>query len=160
MSVIFYAGFRAETVSAKLSEIYRHLGDVRRVANFGEGDIEQILSDPKMIRNRRKVKACAQNARCFLKVVEEHGSFHSFVASFEPEVSFEGLFLLKEDIESRFSGIGEITTYHVLTDLGLPVLKPDRVIMRIFRRLGLVQNSRDLLRAVIHGRRFGACQPV
>jgi DNA-3-methyladenine glycosylase I len=61
---------------------------------------------------------------------------------------------LKEELEYKFHGIGRITTYHVLTDIGLPVLKPDRVISRIFKRLGIIENSDQLLKTIIQGRKF------
>lgn len=41
-----------------------------------------------------------------------------------------------------------------MTDIGLPVLKPDRVMSRIFIRLGLLQNKKQLLKAVLQGRKF------
>ena len=54
------------------------------------------------------------------------------------------------------SGLGQITTYHFMTDIGLPVLKPDRVICRIFQRLGLIEDTDQLLKTVIQGRKFAA----
>ena len=41
-----------------------------------------------------------------------------------------------------------------MTDIGLNVLKPDRVILRIFYRLGLIDNEEDLFSAVKVGRLF------
>ncbi len=41
-----------------------------------------------------------------------------------------------------------------MTDIGLPVLKPDRVMCRIFKRLGLLENENQLLKTVIQGRKF------
>ena len=38
-----------------------------------------------------------------------------------------------------------------MTDIGLPVLKPDRVITPIFKRVGLINNENMLLATVIHG---------
>ncbi len=86
-----------------------------------------------MIRNKRKVEACIKNAVAFKSIVSEHGSFQTYIDSFSPTASFENLMLLKEELEYRFAGLGRITTYHVMTDIGLPVLKPDRVICRIFQ---------------------------
>ena len=41
-----------------------------------------------------------------------------------------------------------------MTDIGLPVLKPDRAITRIFKRIGLIESKEQLLKTVIIGRRF------
>jgi len=152
--VVFYAGFRAATVNARLDSIRKYFPDYEIVAGYDESKVDEILSDPEMIRNRRKVQACIENAKVFKNIVSEYGSFQAYVDSFTPTTSFENLMLLKEELEYRFKGLGRITTYHVLTDIGLPVLKPDRVICRIFQRLGFIESDKQLLKTVIQGRKF------
>jgi len=152
--VVFYAGFRAATVNAKLNLIRRYFSDYETVAGYEESKADEILNDPEMIRNRRKVQACIENAKVLKSIVNKHGSFQAYIDSFSPTTSFENLMLLKEELEYRFKGLGRITTYHVLTDIGLPVLKPDRVICRIFQRLGLIESDEQLLKTVIQGRKF------
>ena len=152
--VTFYSGFRAATVTSRSNTINRYFPDWRTVANYGEGDVNRILSDPQMIRNRRKITACVENARIMRELINKHGSFGSYLSSFEPTESFENLLLLKEELETRFQYLGEVTVYHFLTDIGMPVLKPDRVICRIFHRLGLADNEGQLLKTVIQGRKF------
>ena len=53
-----------------------------RVARFSPARIERLLRDPGIIRNRRKVAAAVANARAFLAVQREFGSFDSFVWAF------------------------------------------------------------------------------
>lgn len=152
--VIFYSGFRAATVNARLGSIRKYFPDYESVAGYDESKVDKILSDPEMIRNRRKVQTCIGNAKIFRSIVSEYGSFQAYIDSFAPTTSFENLMLLKEELEYRFEGLGKITTYHVLTDIGLPVLKPDRVICRIFQRLGFIESDEQLLKAVIQGGKF------
>ena len=152
--VIFYSGFRAARVRAKLPSIRRYFSDYNAVAEYGEDEIDRILHDPEMIKNEQKVRACVRNAQVFKDIVAEHGSFQAYVGSLAPTESFENLMLLKEELEWRFKGIGRVTAYHCLTDMGLPVLKPDRVIRRIFQRLGLIESDKQLLKTVIQGRKF------
>jgi DNA-3-methyladenine glycosylase I len=154
VQVIFYAGFKAATVTSKLDLLSRHFPDHTAVANYPESKVDEIISDPEMIRNHRKVQACIENARIFQGIVAEYGSFQSYIDSFSAHESFENLMLLKEELEFRFAGLGRITTYHVLTDIGFRVIKPDRVICRIFRRLGLIESEDQLLKTVIQGRKF------
>lgn len=52
--------------------------DPARVACFGEEKIRRLLEDPGIIRNRLKVRAAVDNARVFLKVQEEFGSFAEY----------------------------------------------------------------------------------
>ena len=89
--VIFYSGFRAATVTAKLDLIRQHFPNYETVAGYGDGDIKRILDDTGMIRNRRKVQACIENAQTFGGIVREYGSFQAYVASFSPMESFENL---------------------------------------------------------------------
>jgi DNA-3-methyladenine glycosylase I len=56
--------------------------DPRVVADFGPRQVERILTDPGVVRNRRKVESAVANARAFLAVQEEWGSFDAFVWSF------------------------------------------------------------------------------
>jgi DNA-3-methyladenine glycosylase I len=64
--------------------------------------------------------------------------------------------MLKEELEFKFDYLGGTTVFHFLTDLGFNVLKPDRVIARIFKRLGLIESEQQLLKTVIIGRKFAS----
>jgi DNA-3-methyladenine glycosylase I len=50
-----------------------------RVAAMSDGDLEERLSDPGIVRNRLKVFAVRKNARAFLELQNEHGSFDSYL---------------------------------------------------------------------------------
>lgn len=56
--------------------------DPEKVARFSPARIEKLLADPGIIRNRAKVTSVVTNARAFLKVQKEFGSFDAFVWSF------------------------------------------------------------------------------
>jgi len=56
--------------------------DPERVARFGEQDQARLLADPGIVRNRLKVAAAITNARAFLKVAEEFGSFDAYLWRF------------------------------------------------------------------------------
>lgn len=154
--IIFYSGFKAETVTNKLDIIDNHFPDYKTVSLFDETNLTLILSDKKMIKNRNKISATINNAKIVKQIVEEHGSFQLYIDSFNPTTSFENLMLLKEELEYRFDYLGGITVYHFLTDIGLDVLKPDRVIVRIFKRLGLIEDEKQLLKTIIQGRKFAS----
>jgi DNA-3-methyladenine glycosylase I len=53
-----------------------------RVAAFDDGDLQRLLSDARIVRNRRKIEAAIGNARTFLAVQKEFGSFDSYVWAF------------------------------------------------------------------------------
>ena len=56
--------------------------DPARVARYTEKRQEKLLADPGIVRNRQKVAAAVTNARLFLEVAEEHGSFARHLWSF------------------------------------------------------------------------------
>ena len=56
--------------------------DPRAVARFDESRIAKLLRDPGIIRNRQKVRSAIGNARAFLAVQKEFGSFDAFIWSF------------------------------------------------------------------------------
>ena len=56
--------------------------DPAQVARFSAAKIEQMLQDPGLIRNRRKINAAIENARHFLAVQDEFGSFNAYVWRF------------------------------------------------------------------------------
>jgi DNA-3-methyladenine glycosylase I len=56
--------------------------DPRRVARFDRRRITALLRDPGIVRNRRKVEATVQNARAFLAIVAEEGSFDRYLWRF------------------------------------------------------------------------------
>jgi DNA-3-methyladenine glycosylase I len=56
--------------------------DPKKVAHFNEERIEALLQDTGIIRNRQKVRSAVRNARAFLQVQEEFGSFDRYIWSF------------------------------------------------------------------------------
>jgi len=56
--------------------------DPAQVARYTPARIEKLLADPGIIRNRAKVEATVRNARAFLTVRDEFGSFDEYIWSF------------------------------------------------------------------------------
>jgi DNA-3-methyladenine glycosylase I len=78
------AGLSWSTVLRK-REAYRRAFDgfdPRKVARYSPARIEKLLGDASIIRNRAKVTSAVENAKAFLEVQREHGSFDAFAWSF------------------------------------------------------------------------------
>jgi len=56
--------------------------DPEKVARFTEKRIEKLLQDPSIVRNRLKVRSTVTNAKAFLAVQKEFGSFNTYIWSF------------------------------------------------------------------------------
>lgn len=52
--------------------------DPLKVAMFGQKEVENLLQDKGIIRNRAKIEAAINNARCFLEIQKEFGSFAEY----------------------------------------------------------------------------------
>jgi len=75
--------------------------DVRKVARFTPQRIEKILLDPAIVRNRLKVESAVTNARAFIKVQEEFGSFSDYIWGFVDGRPIQHRFRKDSDIPAR-----------------------------------------------------------
>ena len=78
---IFQAGLSWRTVLHKRQHFWRAFAhwQPQRVAQYTAADVERLLSDAGIIRNRRKIEAAIANAQAFLRVQQEHGSFDQYL---------------------------------------------------------------------------------
>jgi len=56
--------------------------DPHQVALFGEAEVSELLANPGIVRNRLKIASAVQNARAFLALQEEFGSFDGYLWRF------------------------------------------------------------------------------
>jgi len=59
--------------------------DPNKVAEFTEADVERLLGDAGIIRNRAKIRAAISNATLFLGIQREFGSFCNYLRTFLPD---------------------------------------------------------------------------
>lgn len=108
--------------------------DPVKVARFTDSRIEKILKDPGIIRNRQKVNAAVNNAKRFLEVQKEFGSFDAYIWQFVggkpklnawktrkqlPATSRESDALSKDLIKRGFKFVGSTVIYAHLQACGL-----------------------------------------
>jgi DNA-3-methyladenine glycosylase I len=151
VGIAFYSGMNAATVTKRLPAIYEYLGDYKKAAQL---DPQKMLKDNRVIRNEKKIRGCITNAKEFDNIIKKHKSFSNYLESFGNLDDLKTLDRIKSDFETRFAYISKVTAYHLMMELGLNVLKPDRVICRIFQRLGFIQDKDDLTEAIEVGRKI------
>lgn len=108
--------------------------EVNEVARFSEADIERLMANSGIVRNRRKIEASINNAEQFMKIQEEFGSFDSYIWSFvdhepiinawerleEVPATTELSERLSKDLKRRgFKFLGPTTVYAHLQATGL-----------------------------------------
>jgi len=107
---VFQPGMSWRVVEAKwpgIREAY-HSFDPVAVAQFTDGDVDDLATDKSVIRNRRKLDAVVANARRILELDEAHGSFRDYLRShggFEETVT---------DLRKQFRFVGDMGAYHFL----------------------------------------------
>lgn len=62
-----------------------HHFEVERVARMTDEEVERLMHNPDIIRNRNKIKSTITNAHSFIEVQKEFGSFGNYLRSFLPD---------------------------------------------------------------------------
>lgn len=106
--------------------------DAAKVARFSERKIEQLVLDARIVRNRLKIAAAIQNAKSFLTVAEEFGSFDRYVWQFVqgvpkkrkrgqgvPAHTLESDAMSKDLRERGFKFVGTTICYAFMQAVGL-----------------------------------------
>jgi DNA-3-methyladenine glycosylase I len=80
----FQAGLSWRTILHRRENFRKafHNFDPAKVAGYAKKDIERLMNDAGIIRNRMKIKAAVSNAHAFLNVQREYGSFDEFIWQF------------------------------------------------------------------------------
>jgi DNA-3-methyladenine glycosylase I len=78
------AGLSWKTILHRREEYRRAFDgfDPERVARYDDKKYNELLNDAGIIRNRLKIKSAISNAKAFLKIQEEYGSFDNYIWSF------------------------------------------------------------------------------
>jgi len=72
--------------------------DVEKVARFTKRRVEKILLDPSVVRNRLKVQSAVTNAKAFLEVQKEFGTFSDYIWGFVGGSPIQNRFVKDSDV--------------------------------------------------------------
>ena len=108
--------------------------DFYLIANYEEDKIEKILKKECMIKSRKKIEAIINNAKCFIKIIEEYKSFDAYIWSYTNNNIFiykkhqQGQWEIKNNLsdviskdmkKKGFKYLGSITIYSHLQACGI-----------------------------------------
>lgn len=81
------AGLSFETVLKKREAMRSAFDgfDYKKIASYDKEKIEKLLANEEIIRHKLKIKALVKNARAFMKIQEEYGSFDKYLQTFVKE---------------------------------------------------------------------------
>jgi len=75
--------------------------DAAKVAKFTPKDVERLMLDPGIVRNRLKIESTILNVRAFLAVVKEFGSFDRYIWRFANGAPIVNKFRAMSDVPAR-----------------------------------------------------------
>lgn len=124
---IFHAGFAMRPVNAKwpaFEEVFHGFEPIQ-VACMDESDLERLAADPRLVRNRRKLRATVNNARRFCEVAATHGSWRAWLRASRDQ-PYE---VRAEALRQSLDLLGPTATFYFLLEAGEAELddKPDDV---------------------------------
>ena len=105
--------------------------DASKIAAYGEAKIALLLQDAGIVRSRSKIRGAIQNARCFLDIQKEFGSFAAYLYSFtggKTVTNTTDEFATRTGLSDRMAGdlkkrgmayMGSVTLYSYLQAVGV-----------------------------------------
>lgn len=112
--VVFQSGMSYKVVESKWPGIRAafHGFDAAKVAGMTPSDIDLLVQDSRVIRNRRKLESVVSNAQSLLELDSEFGGFRKYLRSHGDFAS------LVKDLRKRFKFLGEMGCYYYLHVVG------------------------------------------
>ena len=107
---VFQAGISWDVIIAKwpgFQEAFKKF-KVKHVANLGPDDVDELMQDTRVVRNRPKIEATIHNAQKILDLDKEYGGFRKYLRSHK---DFDSLV---KDMRKRFKFLGDSGCYHFL----------------------------------------------
>ncbi|HAL65872.1 MAG: Glycosylase [Bacteroidetes bacterium 38_7] len=106
---IFQAGLSWRTILKKRENFRKafHDFDFATIANYNKKEIEDLLMNSGIVRNRLKIEAVVNNAKCMLRLVEKRGSFDEYLWSY----------VNGKPIVNNYKTYGEVPAHTSLSDL-------------------------------------------
>ncbi len=114
---VFSAGLGPKVVESRWKEMGAafHGFDPAKVERMDENDVSRLLSDPAVIRNRRKIEAVIENAHRFLEQTSANVSFHSYLAGLGAGTDLEAA---AEGLADTFTHLGRTSALFFLFSSG------------------------------------------
>jgi DNA-3-methyladenine glycosylase I len=103
--VIFQAGLNWQVIEGKWETTKKAFADfnINEVACFTDLDVQRLMNDPGIVRNKGKIKAIIQNAQNFVAIEKRFGSFQKYLDSLDKSVNYANVI---KDLVNNFKWLG------------------------------------------------------
>lgn len=119
--VVFTAGISWKVIEAKWDGITAAFDrfDPETIAAYTPDDLDRLMQDRRVIRNRKKIEAIAENAGELIVTDREFGGFEKYLDSFSDNDA------LIADLHKRFRFLGESVAHFFLFGIGYNIPAQD-----------------------------------
>ncbi|MFQ6126044.1 MAG: DNA-3-methyladenine glycosylase I [Candidatus Heimdallarchaeota archaeon] len=121
---IFQAGLSWKMISKKWPNFQKAFANfsIDKVAKFDVSDLERLMNDKGIVRNRKKIEATIFNAQEFQKIKKESESFQAYLDGLDKSEDYA---LVIKSLSTRFQRVGPSTARIFLYSVGENVSHPD-----------------------------------
>jgi len=121
--VIFLAGLSWKMINQKWPNFKKAFEyfSIGKVAKFSEKDIQRLMSDASIVRNRAKIAATISNSKQFQTIKKEYGSFQRYLDSLDKSNNY---FSVIKELGKKFSRIGPSSARIFLYSVGENIRRP------------------------------------
>ncbi len=121
--VIFLAGLSWKMIDKKwpnFKEAFKNFS-IDDVAKFSEQNLQHLIGDARIVRNRAKIIATINNAKQFENIKKEYGSFQHYLDSLDKSGNYA---LVIKELGKKFSRIGPSSARIFLYSVGENIRRP------------------------------------
>ena len=115
--VIFQAGLNWQVIDHKWPTIKKGFANfnIDKVACFTNKDVQRLLQDEGIVRNKGKIQAIIQNAKNFKAIEKQYGSFQKYLDSLDKSNNYENAI---KDLVNKFKWLGPPSASNFLYTVG------------------------------------------
>ena len=103
--VIFQAGLNWQVIDGKWTTTKKAFANfnIKKIACFTDQDLQRLLKDTGIVRNKGKIQAIIQNAQNFIAIEKRYGSFQKYLVSLDKSDNYANA---TKDLVNKFKWLG------------------------------------------------------
>jgi DNA-3-methyladenine glycosylase I len=142
VATIHVSGYKVSILRNRWDDIKKAFSnyDLAAVSRFTNDDLARMMKNPKLIKNKRKLKACIENAKIMAAISIENGSFGNYLEKYKNNLDDLAGILI-----NKFHFLGRVLVFNYLKEVGIDAIKPDVHVVRVMYRLGLIDSEDESL---------------
>ena len=121
--IIFQAGLNWSVIDKKWPTTKKAFANfsIEKVARFTNADVDRLMKDEGIVRNKGKINALIENAKQFQEICKQHGSFQKYLDSLDKSNNYAPA---TKELSTRFKWLGPSSATLFLYTVGEKIKHP------------------------------------